>query len=113
MNHQLLAQTVTVGGQTIKGKLQLPAGFGGANATLADIVSLLTQVAIGLASVVLFLIFIWAGYDFVVSKGDPQKVASARLKITYGIAGYILLVLAYLIVRVISQVFGVGQELFN
>jgi hypothetical protein len=110
--HSLLAQTVNVGGKTIKGKLQLP-GSGGAEPTLGAIISLLVQVVIGLASVVLFLIFIWAGYDFVVSRGDPQKIAAARNKITYGIVGYILLVVAFLIVRIVSQVFGIGQDLFQ
>jgi len=110
MDPRILAQRINVSGKELRGRLILP---GGEEATLGGIVSLLVQVSIGIAATILFLIFIWAGYELVTSRGEPQKIAAARNKITYGIVGFILLVASFLIIRIISQVFGLGEELFQ
>jgi hypothetical protein len=43
----------------------------------------------------------------------PQKLSAARLKIVYAIVGYILLVSAFLITRLVANAFGLGAGLFN
>lgn len=111
-----LAQNVKIGSGPnitpveIKGQLVLP---GGKEATLANILNVLLPFVITLCTIILFFIFVWGGYDFMMSRGDPGRVKAARAKITAGIVGFVLLVLSYFIVNLISYIFGIGGSLFG
>lgn len=104
---RLIAQSVTINGQTIKGPLD-----SGIN-TLGDVINRVLLVVVPLGGIVLFLVLIWGGYDFLLSGGNPEKVKRGKAKITTALVGFFLLVFAYLIVKVISQIFGLGTELFQ
>lgn len=95
----MLAQNINVDGQSIEGPLK------GIN-TVGDLINTLMKFLIPLAGIILLLVLIWGGYDFLMSGGNPEKVKSAQAKITTGIIGFVLLVLSYLIVRIISFIFG-------
>jgi hypothetical protein len=110
MTTKLLAQQINIGGESLQGPLKLP---GGEEATVGGLASVLSQFAIGAASIILLLILIWAGFDVIRSRGNPQKLSAARLKIVYAIVGYILLVSAFLITRLVANAFGLGASLFN
>jgi len=103
--HSYLAQKICIGGQCIEGPL--PTGPGGIN-TLGDLVNRIVQFLIPLAAVILLLVFIWGGYDYMVSQGSPEKVKGAQAKLTTGIIGLVLLLLSYAIVKLISSIFGLG-----
>lgn len=105
-----LAQKVNIGGKDIQGQLKLP---GNAELTVGGLVSVLLPFVITVCSILLFFIFVWGGYDFMMSRGDPGRVKAARAKITTGIVGFVILVLSYFIVNLISYVFGVGGSLFG
>ncbi len=96
------AQQINVGGYSIEGPLQ------GIN-TLGDLVNKIVELLIPLAGIILFLVLIWGGYDFLMSQGNPEKIKSAQAKITTGIIGFVLLILAYVIVKLIAKIFGVGE----
>ena len=100
-----LAQKICIGGQCIEGPM--PTGPGGIN-TIGDLVNRVVQFLIPLASIILLLVFISGGYDFMMSQGNPEKVKSAQAKLTTGVIGLVLLLLSFIIVRVISQIFGLG-----
>ncbi|MBI1863494.1 hypothetical protein HYS00_05255 [Candidatus Microgenomates bacterium] len=108
--HRFLAQSIKVGDQEIQGQLKLP---GGKEVTLGNIINVVLPFVIMLCGILLFFIFIWAGYDFMLSRGEPGKIKAARAKMTYGIVGFVLLVLSYFIVNLISYMFGVGGGLFG
>ncbi len=95
----MLAQRISIRGQPIEGPLK------GIN-TVGDLVNTLMNFLVPLAGVILLLVLIWGGYDLMMSGGNPEKVKSAQAKITTGVIGFVLLVLAYLIVRIISYIFG-------
>ena len=103
--HKYLAQKVCISGQCVEGPL--PTGPGGIN-TIGDLVNRIVQFLIPLAAVILLLVFIWGGYDFMMSQGNPEKVKSAQAKLTTGIIGLVLLLMAYALVRLISSIFGLG-----
>ena len=107
MDHYTLAQQVKVGGQTIKGPLVGIDNLGGLVSRIVNVF------LIPLAGVILFIVLIWGGYDFIISRGNPDKLKSAKAKITTGVIGFILLVVSYLIVRLISDIFGLGTDLFR
>jgi|YNPBryBLVA2012_1023415.scaffolds.fasta_scaffold141908_1 hypothetical protein len=100
-----LAQQIQINGQSIEGPLQFN--------TLGEIVSRVVNLfLIPIASVILLLVFIWAGYDFMMSEGNPEKIKSAQAKITSGIIGLVLLITAFLIVRVVELIFGLRSGIF-
>ena len=61
-----------------------------------------------MAALMLFFILVWGGYDFLMSHGAAEKVKSAQAKITAGIVGFVLLMLSFLIVKLISYIFNLG-----
>jgi succinate dehydrogenase hydrophobic anchor subunit len=100
-----LAQQVKINDQIIEGPLQFN--------TLAEIVSRVVNFfLIPISGVILLLVFIWAGYDFMTSEGNPEKIKSAQAKITTGIIGIVLLVLAFLIVKVVELILGIRTGIF-
>jgi TRAP-type C4-dicarboxylate transport system permease small subunit len=98
----VFAQEVKMNGVSLKGPLQ---GYN----TIGDIVNNLVPFVITIGGIMLFLILMWGGYDYVTSQGTPEKIKSANAKITAAIIGFVLLVLSFLITRIISYIFGVGQ----
>lgn len=102
MIKSVLAQEVRLNGVGIKGPLQ---GYN----TIGDVINNLVPFVISIGGILLFFILMWGGYDYVTSQGTPEKIKSANAKITAAIVGFILLVLSFLITRVISYIFGVGE----
>ncbi len=102
MIKSVLAQEVRLNGVEFKGPLQ---GYD----TIGDVINNLVPFVISIGGILLFFILMWGGYDYVTSQGTPEKIKSANAKITAAIVGFILLVLSFLITRVISYIFGVGE----
>ena len=100
--NNLLAQQITVGGQTIKGPL---VGI----STIGDVVNKITVFLVPIAAVILLFVLISGGYDLINSQGTPEKLKTAQGKITAGLIGFGLLVGSYVIVKLISFIFGLGQ----
>lgn len=103
----IFAQKVTINGQKIKGPLDT-----GIN-NIGDVINRALLVIVPLAGVILFLVLIWGGYDFLLSGGNEERVKKGKAKITAGVVGFLLLILSYLMVKLISQIFGLGQEMFQ
>ena len=104
MSVKSLAQSINLGGSTIEGPLK---GID----TLGDLVTKMLGFILPLAGVVLLFVLIAGGYDFMMSQGNPEKIKSAQAKITTGIIGFFILAASFLIVRVISAIFGLGGGL--
>jgi len=105
MKNNLLAQSLSIGGQTIEGPLK---GIDNIGSLISTILSFLLP----LAGIILLFVLISGGYDFMMSQGNPEKIKAGQAKITTGIIGFILLAVSYLMVRVISSIFGLGNGLF-
>jgi hypothetical protein len=101
---QFLAQSIKITGYEIKGPLEGP---GGAKIeTVADVVGIFVNFLFPLAGVLLFVFLVWGGFDFLTSSGNPEKVKSGKAKITSAIIGFILLVLSFFVVRIVTYVLG-------
>ncbi len=74
---------------------------------LADIINIILSFLIPFAALMLFFVFVAAGYDFLFSQGNPEKIKSAQAKITTGIIGFVFLTLSYFLVRATALIFGV------
>ena len=64
-----------------------------------------------IAAVILFFMFVWGGYDILTSAGNEELVSSGSKKISAGVIGFILLVLAFFITRIVSFVFGLDTSI--
>ena len=51
-------------------------------------------------------IFIFGGYKYMNSAGDPKKLEGARNNLIYGILGLLLVLFSFLIINIISIVTG-------
>lgn len=74
---------------------------------LEGIFSNIVSIAIGLAGIVFFIMFVVGGFNYLTASGDEGKVQGARKTLTYAIFGLVLIALAYLIIRLISDFTGV------
>ncbi len=96
---------MTVGGQAIQGPLV------GIN-KVGDLVSKLLEFLIPLGGITLLIVIIWGGYDYMMSRGTPEKIKGAQAKITAGVIGFVLLAVAFLLVKLIEKIFGLDTGIF-
>jgi hypothetical protein len=77
--------------------------------SLMDTLNIVINYAVGFLVIVAVFYVIWAGYTFVTSSGDTEKVNSARQRIMFAAIGIVVALLAKGIVSlVISAVGGTG-----
>lgn len=58
------------------------------------------------AGVVAVFFVAFSGLQFLTSAGDPMKVGKARQSLTFAVAGLIIVVLSYVIIRLVATVTG-------
>lgn len=78
----------------------------------ADLATLFSQPLLRLVFVIVGLVFMFnlvmAGWDFMLSSGDPKKIATASSRITNGFMGVIMSITSYVIVKIILTFLGLG-----
>ena len=71
---------------------------------------------IGVITIVAFIFFtfqiIFAGYAFISANGDEKKLETSRKKLTNGILGLTIVVVAYGLTAFIANLFGI-KDIFN
>ncbi|KXK12019.1 MAG: hypothetical protein UZ22_OP11002000135 [Microgenomates bacterium OLB23] len=112
--HLLLAQQLKLPNTTpgapdviVEGPLRpelVQAGIGG-------IITMLLSFLYAVAIVLLFFIFIWGGYDILTSQGSEEQFSAGAKKISSGVIGFILLILALFVTRIVAFVFGLDTSL--
>ncbi len=71
------------------------------------------RAVVALSAVALFIMLLVAGYTFLFSAGDQKKLAAARGTMTNAIIGLVVIVIAYLIVRILEIFLGVSLSTFQ
>ncbi len=69
------------------------------------------QAAIPLGGIILFIVLMYGGFQFITSGGDAKKAGAAKQTLTYAIIGMVLLASAFLILRIIASFSGVTSIL--
>lgn len=77
------------------------------NLTIASIVSGLIRLALVAASLIFFAILVMGGIRWITSRGDKQAVEGARNQITHALIGLAIVFVAWAIIRLIGNLFGV------
>lgn len=79
---------------------------------IADLINILFTFIYPLAAILMFFFLVWGGWDFLLSGGSPEKIKSGKARITYALAGFLLLISSFLIVRLVAKIFGLDGGLF-
>lgn len=51
---------------------------------------------------------LFAGWKFVISRGDVQKVTEARKTLTYALVGLTVVLLSFFLISALSEILGIG-----
>lgn len=65
-------------------------------------------ILITIALIAVLFMLIYGAFEWIISGGDKEKVASARNRITHALIGLLILGLAFLIVTVVGTIIGVN-----
>lgn len=58
---------------------------------------------------IFFANLVMAGWDYMFSSGDPKKVSAATTRLINGIIGLVVAVAAFIIVRLVTNMLGLGN----
>lgn len=91
----------------------LPWGSGSIASTFPSFGTLITLVlrnSLTVIGVLLLVILIYGGLQFIISAGadDPKKTAASKALITDAVIGFVVVFLAYTIIRIIEAVTGLN-----
>ena len=80
----------------------------GKSRSVGDLVSLILQIAFVIAGLMVIFLIIFAGYAMLLGAGnsDPQQTAKSRQAATAAVIGFIVIFVAYWIVRLIEEIIG-------
>jgi hypothetical protein len=81
--------------------------------SLETLFSNIVTVITSLAAVALFVMFVVSGFTFLFSGGDQKKLEQAKGTFTNAIIGLVVIVTAFLILRVIQAFTGVGEGILQ
>ena len=73
---------------------------------ISSLINVFMSFLFPLALIIIFLMFVYAGYLYLSSEGSPDKVKQAQGVITSSIVGFILLFVAFFVVRLVASFFG-------
>lgn len=111
MMKNYLTQRIKIGDIDIIGPLQAPKNYD--ISTLSGIINIIVSFIYPLATILLFIYLVWGGFDFLLGRGNPEKVKLGQAKITAALVGFILLMASYIIVKLIISVFGLPDSIFS
>lgn len=79
-----------------------PASLDQLTCVFGDVISVIAA----LGGIFTFLVIIMGAFKYITSAGDPKAAASAKGTITWGIGGFIAILLSYFILKFISDYTG-------
>jgi hypothetical protein len=81
--------------------------------SLESLFSNVIQAIIALAGVALLVMFFVAGFSFLFSGGDPKKLEQAKGTLTNAVIGLVIIVAAYILIRLVGTFTGVDLTTFK
>mgnify|MGYP001588610669 CR=1 FL=1 len=100
---------------------QLPRDFTGGEvkdgvATIKGLETIffnLVAISLTLAGIVLFIMLVVGGFKYLTAGDNADSAQAARQTLTYGFFGFIIIISAFLILRLIEEFTGVPVTLFR
>jgi len=75
------------------------------NLNLGALVNEALKYVFPLAGLLLFINFIWGGFQYLLSGGDQKAMAAAQGRITTSVVGFVILFVAYFVVQIFGFMF--------
>ncbi len=79
------------------------------HSTLGSVISQIYSVAIILATLIVFIYFIWGGFDWLTAGGESDKISKAQKKITGAIIGFVVVLAAWALWRLTLDIGGLSS----
>jgi hypothetical protein len=110
----ILAQTLNLPGQTIKGSIDFPNRYI-SGPTIGGIINGAIPFIIAFAGIGLLIVIIGGGFTLLTSAGDTKKMDAGKQQITNGVIGFVIILVAYWLVQIAGYVLGIGKigEIFK
>lgn len=91
------------------GQIEAPANIptGGLSGPGSNILQTVITILFVTAIVVALFMLIYSGIQWIMSRGDQEKLGAARLRIIFSIIGLVVIFLSFVVINVIGTVFGV------
>ncbi|HUC94591.1 MAG TPA: hypothetical protein VMR19_01110 [Candidatus Saccharimonadales bacterium] len=84
-----------------------------ASITPGGIIGNILPYVFGAAAIALLIYLILGGFQFMTSRGDPKAAQGAQAKITNAVIGFVIVIFAYVIVRLLGTVLGLTGTSFG
>lgn len=107
----LLAQAASNGDFIIKnesGNMTIKSPLRPEITNLSELFNTLLKFLLPFAIVIFFVMSMYAGYLLLSSQGSADKIKQAQGIFMSSIVGFVLLLTAFLIVRIVAHIFGFG-----
>ncbi len=80
-----------------------------ATATVGNLVTVISSNAVYLAGFIFAVLIFYAGFMMITGAGnkDPQKVAQGKNALTFAVVGFVIIFIAYWIVKIVGVVTGI------
>lgn len=90
------------GGYNFNPPANIPYGGTGELSVILNTAFVLVVIA---AVIICLIVLIWAGFDWIMSEGDKQKVSSARNKFAFAIIGLVVVFVSFFIINLVYGFF--------
>ena len=102
---QVQAQSIKIVDQVIEGPLRGSNIIGKNIENFGDLVNVILAFIYPVAGLIILYFFIQAGFIMVMSRGNADKFVEAKGKMITTVIGFVILMSAYLVARIIQEVF--------
>lgn len=69
----------------------------------------LLNIVFVIVGLIFFANVVMAGWDYMLSSGDPKRISAATTRLINSIIGLVLAMVAFVVVRIVLQVLGLGN----
>ena len=80
---------------------------------LGNFITIIIPYIFSAAGLALLIYLILGGLQMMTSRGDPKAMQSAQAKITNALIGFVIIIIAFFIVQLLGQLFGIQGTLFG
>lgn len=80
----------------------------GANVTLEGFIGRLIKALLGLSGSVALLMFVWGGFQYLWSGGDPKKVDKGKETLKNAVLGIVIIFFSYTLVTALIKALSTG-----
>ncbi len=84
------------------------AGLFNSNQTIGQMITAFTPYIFAFAGIVLFVLFVSAGFTLLTAVGNKDKMQKGKSMMTSTIVGFVIIFLAYWIMQLLELIFGIN-----